>query len=341
MPLLKNKNEDFLKLSNLFRTAKQPIIIPHENPDGDAIGSALALYNIFLQLGTQATVLSPNNFPKFLKWMPGANDVVIANRDLDKAKDIISNSDLIIFVDFNEISRMAAISTIIEINKAPIILFDHHPEPITSSEILFHNIKASSTAEVVYEALIKSEFKSLINQQVAECIYVGIMTDTGSFNFNSSQPNTYKIVSHLLNIGINKDEIFDKIYNNFSFDRMRLLGYMLNKKTLVLPELKTAYISLSKEELKEYNHTTGDTEGFVNYPLSIEGIKISAIFIERKNYIKISLRSKGDFYINQIASEFFNGGGHKNAAGGDYKGEMNDAIEIFINAISQRKNEIE
>jgi len=340
MAFIRKNSAELMQLNEYLKYSKHPVIIPHENPDGDAIGSALAVYHILRLSHVNPVVISPNNFPDFLKWMPGADRIIIANRRLNKAKELIAKADLIIYVDFNEISRMAELAPILQQSNAPVILFDHHPNPAGTYSLVFHSTEASSTAELIFETFEKAGFSGKMNIEAAECLYAGIMTDTGSFNFNSSNASTFRVVSKLLKAGINKDDIFDKVYNNFSASRMRLLGYALNEKMTVLPLYKTAFISLSMKDLADYNYVVGDTEGFVNYPLSVAGVRVSAIFIERPDHIKISFRSKGSFPVNRFASAYFNGGGHLNAAGGEYKGSLAEAIELFVKHISLQQDEI-
>ncbi|HOY40099.1 MAG: DHH family phosphoesterase [Bacteroidales bacterium] len=340
MALIPKNSNSIVKFKEYVLRANHAVIIPHENPDGDAIGSALAMYHLFISLEKKAEVVCPNDFPAFLKWMPGNDSIVIASKEKQKAKALISEADLIICVDFNDITRMAVIQPMIKKAGADVILIDHHPGPVAFYNLLIHSTQSSSTAELIFEATEKAGFLKYANRNFAECIYVGIMTDTGSFNFNSSNSNTFRIVSKILKFGVNKDAAFDNVYNNFSASRMRLLGYALNKALVVLPELKTAYIKLTLKDLQDYGYQDGDTEGFVNYPLSVAGIKVSAIFIERKTFIKVSFRSKNKFAVNQFAAEYFKGGGHINAAGGEYHGSLDEAVEFFTNKIALYTNEI-
>ncbi len=340
MSLFTRNNSIFSKFRQYVTQANQIVIIPHENPDGDAIGSALALWHLLKSINKKAQVISPNNFPAFLKWMPGANGITMASRNKHKAMREIANADLIICVDFNDLTRMSVLAPVLSETTAPVVIIDHHPNPKANSKLLIHSINASSTAEIVFETIEKSDFGSEVNLSMAECLYAGIMTDTGSFNYNSSNANTFRVVSKLLKTGIDKDAIYDRVYNNFSSHRMRLLGYALNEKMTVLDDCKTAYISLSLSDLAKYNYVTGDTEGFVNYPLSVSGVRVSAIFIERENHIKISFRSKGSFPVNSFASKHFFGGGHRNAAGGEFHGTLQEALGHFENLLKNYKDEI-
>jgi phosphoesterase RecJ-like protein len=220
------------------------------------------------------------------------------------------------------------------------IMVDHHPDPADLAEYSILDTKASSTAELVYRLICDLGGQDLVERAIAECLFVGIMTDTGCFSYNSSNPETYRIIAELLKKDIDKDRIYSLVYDNYSTDRMRLLGYSLKDKMVVLPELRTAYISLKKEDLRTYSHKTGDTEGFVNYPFTIRDIRISALFLEREDHIKISFRSKGNFRINKFAQKYFNGGGHMNAAGGEYFGSMEDTLSRFEKRIANYADEI-
>ena len=327
---LSEKNKDAIE------AAANIVILTHMNPDGDAIGSSLGLYHFLKLSGKSVTLITPNSYPDFLHWLPGDEDVVEFDRKSKKASRLISEADTIFLLDFNELKRIGKMGEVVSKNNtATKILIDHHPNPVEKCTIEISDIRVSSTAELVYHLLssLNEELVSDIN--VSECLFTGIMTDTGCFSFNSSRPSTFEAVSALLRSGINKDKIYDNIYNNFSDDRMKLLGFSLDKKMKVIPEHKTAYISLSKEEMKMYNFSVGDSEGFVNFPLSIKGIVFSVLFLEKKGYVKLSLRSKGDFPANEVAKKYFNGGGHKNAAGGESMLNLSETIEKFESVLTE------
>lgn len=322
----------------MLQGGKQNIaIITHRNPDGDAIGSALALYNLFIKMGHLVDVLVPNKIPDFLKWMKHCDKIHIVCNQKDKAVEIIEKSSLIFAVDFNDLGRIDTINKHITISKAYKVLIDHHPNPDPLADLIISKTAASSTAELVYSFIKTLKLSKQIDKDVAECIYCGIMTDTGCFNFNSSRAETFQTVAELIDFGINKDKIYDLVYDNFSNSRMKLMGYCLDKKMVYLEEYNTAYISLSQKELKEYNFKIGDAEGFVNMPLSIKGVLMSALFIENKDRVKISLRSKGDFAVNKIASEYFNGGGHANASGGESYESLENTVNKFVNLLPKFK----
>jgi phosphoesterase RecJ-like protein len=272
--------------------------------------------------------------------MDGAVQILVYSKQRDRVKEELQRADLVFCLDLNEPGRLGKIQPLLEGLDVTTILIDHHPEPDCKADHIFSVQEVSSTAELVFQLIEGLGDVELIDTQIATCLYVGMMTDTGCFSFNSSRPRTFEIVGELLLRGIDKDGIFSQVYDNYSVDRMRLLGYSLEQKLVVLPEHKTAYISLTRDELKRFNHVKGDTEGFVNYPFSVSNIRVSALFIEKEDQIKISFRSKGDFPINSLAAKFFNGGGHKNAAGGESYEGLAATIQKFEKLIGQYSNEI-
>jgi len=316
------------------------VIIPHENPDGDAIGSAIGLAEVLNNIGHNARIVTPNNYPDFLKWFSSDARITVYKDKKKKAKSIIKGADLMFCLDFNEASRAGKLEKRILNFENPKILIDHHPYPTNFCEYTISETKYSSTAELLYDVICTTGFEKKITKSAAEALYTGILTDTGSFAHNTSDPNTFKVVSELMKFGINTDKIQSGVYHNFSADRMKLLGYCLNKKMVVYPELRAAMISISKEELSRFNFKTGDTEGFVNYPLSINNIVFSAIFIEKENIVKASFRSKGNFPANKFSSENFNGGGHLNAAGGESDLPLEETIEKFTQLLPGYKHQL-
>ncbi len=305
-------------------------IITHINPDGDAIGSSLGLHHALCNRGAKSKVIVPNDFPAFLKWMPASDEILVYERRRSEIEDWFSHVEVVFFLDFNDLERLGRLKKVIDNKKVFSVLIDHHPDPENFADILLSEVSVSSTAELVYRFIQQFMGNEIIDKKVAECIYAGIMTDTGSFSFNSSRPDTYHIIAELLSKGINKDIIYSKVYDNFSEQRMKLLGYCLDKKMTVLPELGTAYICLTAEEKKNYNFQPGDSEGFVNYPLSISGIFFSVFFMENSGKVKLSFRSKGDFPVNYFASRHFQGGGHINAAGGETDLPIDKAVDRFL-----------
>ncbi len=316
---------------------KHIVILPHKNPDGDAMGSGLALCNYLREQGKEAYFILPNAMPDYLSWMPGADQLVVYETQKEQAEQILSQTELVFMVDFNHSSRLSALNNVVAPLKVPKIMIDHHPEPEDIAQHVYSRVSASSTCEMVYELLAELEGENVLSVAVATCLMVGLITDTGKFSHNSSNPATYLAVAGLLQAGIDKDFIIDKIYNNHSEDRMRLLGYVLKDKMTILPEYGAAYIALSIEEQQRYNFKQGDTEGFVNYPLGIQGINFSAFFMEKEKIVKCSFRSQGDFPANLVAKEHFGGGGHLNAAGGESNISLEQSVEKFIKILPEYK----
>ncbi|MDR1699290.1 MAG: bifunctional oligoribonuclease/PAP phosphatase NrnA, partial [Prevotellaceae bacterium] len=291
--------------------------VSHSSPDGDAIGSSLGLSHFLQSLGKQVSVIVPNRYPDFLAWMPQCKEILLYNYYTEKSNQRLAEADLIFAVDLNALSRMGAeVSKAVAKSNAPFILIDHHPQPDDFDVVISHT-EITSTCELVLRFIYQMGYLEQLSREAAICLYVGMMTDTGNFSFNSNQPEIYLIIAQLLRFGVDKDDIYNKVFNNHSADRMRLMGYVLDKKMRLYPELRGAMISLSKEELKRYNSKKGDTEGFVNLLLSIKGISIAAFFREENDRIKVSLRSRGSFPVNKLCAENYNGGGHFNAAGGE------------------------
>jgi phosphoesterase RecJ-like protein len=319
---------------------KNIAVLTHVNPDGDAIGSCLALARILSIRGHQAGIITPNMYPDFLKWMPGNDQVVIFNNARKAARGLIENADIVFCVDFNDLSRIKEINELVAKSSALKVLIDHHPTDNYFADVVYCDVHTSSTAELIFDFVHELGFEKAVDIESATCIFTGIMTDTGCFSFNSSIPHTYRVVAKLLEYGIDKDSAYYKVYDNFSSDRMRLLGYALDNKMEIFQEYNTALISLSREEQRRYYFQPGDSEGFVNYPLSIKGIKFSAFFIEKEDHVKMSFRSKGTFAVNRFADQHFNGGGHLNASGGEYRGTLNAALNEFRGLLAKYKKEL-
>jgi bifunctional oligoribonuclease and PAP phosphatase NrnA len=335
-------NLDYTYIRDLVGQSRLIVVTSHHNPDGDAIGSAIAMASTLQLIGKDATVIVPNEYPSFLKWIPGNEKVMIFKLNEEKARDAISRADLIFCVDYNALYRTGAMEEVLRKSKAKKILIDHHPEPVLDDfDFYLSVIQTSSTSELIYRFLEGCSWLDLINQEVATGLFVGIMTDTGSFSFSCNYPSTFKIVAGLLQTGINAEKIHRLVYDTYSEDRLRLLGYCLSEKLIIMPEFHTAYISLSKAELSRFHHQVGDTEGIVNYALSIENIKLAVLLTERKDRIRLSFRSKGDFPVNRIARDHFGGGGHQNAAGGDSFISLEGTVKKLIEVLGQYKEVID
>lgn len=318
-----------------FERADKIVIVSHVSPDGDAIGSSLGLYHFLDSQDKNVTVIVPNAFPDFLKWMPGAKDVLRYDRYKEFADKLIAEADVICCLDFNAIKRIEAMGDAVLASPARKMMVDHHPFPEQFCSIVISHPEISSTSELVFRLICRLGYFEDISKEGAECIYTGMMTDTGGFTYNSNNRETYFIISELLSKGIDKDEIYRKVYNTYSESRLRLMGYILYSKMKVYNEYNAAMISLTKDEQGQFNYVKGDSEGFVNIPLSIKNVCFTAFFREdtEMDMIKISLRSVGDFPCNKVAAEFFNGGGHLNASGGEFQGTMEEAIELFEQAL--------
>ncbi|MDF1576074.1 MAG: DHH family phosphoesterase [Bacteroidales bacterium] len=304
-------------------------VLTHANPDGDAIGSSLALALTLVKLGINAQVVIPDGLPDFLRWLPGIEYSTTFAYKREKAIEILESADLIFCLDFNDPKRLNGVEEHLHKSQAKKVLIDHHQDPHNFTDILISETWRGSVGEMIYVFLREVFEENLMDKDIATCLYVAIMTDTGNFNYASSYPEIFHIVGELMQYDIEKDRIYSNVYDAFSEDRIRLQGYCMQEKMVVLPQFHTAYISLTDEELKRFNHRKGDTEGFVNIPFSVKGVKFTALFIEKKDRIKISFRSRGNFPVNRVASEHYQGGGHINAAGGDSFLSMKETLAGF------------
>jgi phosphoesterase RecJ-like protein len=325
-------------VKKLLNGRKNIVIVGHKNPDGDAVGSCLGLYFFLKELGHNATVLVPNDFPDFLKWLPGSETITIYEKSIDHSLKLISEADLIFTLDFNSLSRIGDMQGPLENSIAKFIMIDHHQQPDDYAVANYSETSMSSTSEMVYVFIESLQGLHLLDSKIATNLYAGIMTDTGSFRFPSTSPSTHRRIAHLIEAGADNAIIHQNIYDTSSPDRMKLLGVAL-KNLVILSEYNTAYISLTQQDLDDNNFRKGDTEGFVNYALSIKGIVFAVIFIENKqeNIVKMSLRSKGDFSVNDVARTHYHGGGHINAAGGRSSHSLNKTISEFISILPAYK----
>lgn len=325
------------ELSDLFMSSDNILLICHINPDGDAVGSQLALYHYLTTKGRNATMISPNKLQEFLKWMDGVDSIKIFTVQRKECIKLIAEASLIVFLDFNQQNRLGEAEQYVVRSASKKVIIDHHQEPKDMADLIISDTSKCSTTELIYELIKDIEEKPFRNIHFSEAIYVGIITDTGNFEHGSYTGRTLNIVADLLETGIEKERIHNLIYNNYSESRMRLLGYALNERLTVIPETKTAYMYLTQQDLKQYNHVMGDTEGFVNLPLSIKGIGFSVLFIEKSDHIKISFRSKGSFPVNEFASKYFSGGGHLNASGGEYNDTLENTIAYFLKVLKETR----
>ena len=324
------ESDSVSKLKAYIQKGEKFVIVSHEMPDGDAIGSSLGLYHYLMSFDKKSIkVIVPNNFPDFLKWMPGAKDIIMYDQYPDFATQLISEADVLFCLDFNTSKRVGKMASAVVASDARKVMIDHHPEPDDFCKIVISHSSISSTCELLFRVICALGDVDMIGESAAVCLYTGMMTDTGSFSYNSNNAEIYLIIGELIKKGIDKDDIYRKVNQVYSENRLRLMGYVLYEKMKVYPDKHTAIFSLTREELNRFQYKSGDTEGFVNMPLSIDGVSFSVFMREETNLIKISLRSVGDFPCNKFAAEYFNGGGHKNASGGEFYGTIDDAVDVF------------
>ena len=330
-----------LDIKKLLSTPKQVVIVPHKNPDGDAMGSTLGLCQYLKKTGHKATVIAPNDYPDFLKWIPGNEEVIIHEMDTATSQDLISSADVIFTLDFNALQRCGDMGTPISKATAVKIMIDHHQQPDDYADYVYSDVTMCSTCQMVYHFIEKMEDLDQIDIAIGEALYAGIMTDTASFRFPLTTSTTHKVIGHLIDIGVEKSKIHNAVYDTNSFGRLQLLGCAMTNLRF-LENHHTAYISLTNKELNAHGFKKGDTEGLVNYGLSLEGAKLAAIFIEHKqeSIIKISFRSKGSFDVNKFARSHFNGGGHNNASGGRSDLNLEDTITKFTNLLTEYELEL-
>jgi phosphoesterase RecJ-like protein len=317
------------------------VITAHQKPDGDAMGSTLGLYHFLKQLGHEVTVISPTNWAQFLDWMPGVDQVIDFEAHKKEAIEIIANADYVFCLDFNILHRTKYLEPIIREAKALKILIDHHQQPDTPSFAYgISDVNMSSTCEMIYDFIVQSGHSNFINIDIATCLYTGLMTDTGSFRFPSTTASVHKIVAHLKELGLQHAKIHENIYDNSTENRLKFMGNAFLNRMTVLPEYKTAIMAIPKTDIYKFDLKTGDTEGLVNYLLSIEGIKFAAIVIDREEERKWSFRSKGNFDVNIFARKHFEGGGHANAAGGRSSKSVDETLNDFKTIIEKYKSQL-
>lgn len=323
------KPKSIKSLKSFLAEPRRIAIVTHWSPDGDAMGSSLGLHNYLIKCGHHSTVVVPNEYPEFLNWMKGNDTVVVAEKHMKKAQDVLKNAEMIFCLDFNDLSRINSLGEFIKTLGIPLVMIDHHPKPTPFANYALHKVSASSTCELIYEFIQAMKGLHCIDKEIAECLYAGIMTDTGSFRFPSSTAFTHKVTAELIKKGAEHSLVHNRIYDDNTQDRLRLLGYTLSEKLQVIPELHTAFFTLTNEEHDRFHYKKGDTEGLVNYALTIRGIVFAVFFAERDGKVKCSFRSKGNFDVNLFARANFSGGGHKNAAGGASDEKLEDVVKKF------------
>lgn len=328
------------QFKSLFAEPRKVVIVSHTNPDGDAIGSSLALAEVLQAQGHEAVCIVPNRFPYYLEWIPRAKQMLIYRFDAEQAQTAIDSADVIICADMNNLSRLEDLSKAIAANTtAKRVLIDHHLNPEEGFDVVVSHPESSSTAFLVYSLLVQAFGAQVIDQTIATQLYVGIITDTGNFAFSNLTPDLFRAVAALVETGIDIPTIYNNIYNSFTEGRARLFGYAINRKMKTLLKGTVAYISLTEEEMRRYWFQQGDSEGFVNYPLTIKKMRMSAMFTQQHDFIRVSLRSRGAVDVDTFARRYFNGGGHHNAAGGKSFVSMDETIQHYIEAVEEYRKE--
>ena len=327
---------DIAAVKQLLQTPQKIAIIPHRNPDGDAMGSSLAMFHFLKKQNHDVVVVLPNEFPDFLAWLPGAEKAVVFEKNIDTTAALLESCKIIFALDFNALHRVGELEKVLEKLQTTFVMIDHHQEPADFAKYTFSDTSFGSTCEMVYHFIEALNYKNLIDKDIATCIYTGILTDSGGFKYPKTTPTTHRIVADLIEIGAENTKIPNLLFDNNSLSRLHLMGVAF-KNLKVFDNKKTAYMALSQKELDDNNFEKGDTEGFVNYALSIKGIIFAAIFIENRQekIIKISFRSQGDFDVNQFARQHFEGGGHINAAGGKSTSSLAETILKFENLVEK------
>jgi phosphoesterase RecJ-like protein len=320
---------------------RKVVILTHFKPDADALGSSLGLARYLKKKGHTVTVITPSDYPDFIAWMPGNDEVVIFQKDKpERCAKLVADAEMIFCLDFSSLNRINELGEMVRGAGAKKVLVDHHLEPEHFADFEQWDGTAASTAELVYQLIVALDDQALVDGPMADCLYAGIMTDTGGFRHSNTNHKVFQIASDLVARGANPYKVSKLIYETNSLERLRLMGYVLWEKLQVLPEYKTAYIALTADELKRFGSQTGDTEGLVNFGLSIKGIKLSVIISDRRENIKLSLRSLGDFSVNEMARAHFQGGGHRNAAGGQTNLTLEQTVKKFLDLLPQYKDQL-
>ncbi|WPU99611.1 DHH family phosphoesterase [Mucilaginibacter sp. cycad4] len=329
---------DLASLTDLLTKPQKIVITTHHKPDGDAMGSSLGLYNYLIQQGHHARVIAPTDYPDFLSWLPGNENVIIYTEHREEAAALIADAKLIFCLDFNALSRINDMGELVGESNAYKIMIDHHLEPADFDDYRHWDINACATAQLVYDFIVNElHHKELVNKDVATCLYTGIMTDSASFRLPNTTSGVHRIVADLIDAGAVNWRIHELVYNSASENRLRFLGHCLANCLEVLPEFNTAIIAVNKHDLERFDVETGDTEGVVNYALSMASIRLAAFIVERSDRVKLSLRSKGEFPANEICKKYFNGGGHRNAAGGHSEDSLEQVIQQFKQILPEYK----
>lgn len=332
---------NFREVKELLSTPKRIIIIPHRKPDADALGSSLGLRSFLQKKGHDPLVISPTDYPEFLYWMQGNETVIIEeNEESSKIQDLINGADIVFCLDFNSLKRIDNLGEMVSKSTATKFMIDHHLDPDCDSDFTFYSTSAAATAELIYEFIVKMGDRELIDKGIADCLYAGIMTDTGQFKHNNTTQNVHYVTANLMELGADVSKVGSLIYDTRSYDQLKFLGFSLGQRLTFLPEFNTAYIAISAVDLARFNSRTGDTEGLVNYALSLNEAVLGALIYEHDDHVRLSFRSKGDFSVNDFARDHFDGGGHKNAAGGTCHLSFSETINKFTAILHDYKQQL-
>lgn len=325
----------------LLASPKRIVITTHQNPDADALGSSLGLASYLKKKNHSVHVITPTDYPEFLQWMSGEKEVInFESEKQETAKRLIAEADIIFCLDFSALGRIKAMEEYVRTSAAKKVLIDHHQQPESFADFVFWNEKAAATCELIYQLIEILGDKALIGVSAAECLYAGLVTDTGSFRFDSTTKDLHRVAGELIEIGVQTNDIHRKIFDNNSLERMQFLGFAISQKLVYMPQYRVSYIAISKEELARFGSKNGDTEGIVNYGLSIKGVQMTAMFVERDDMIRISFRSVKDFSVSEFARNYFSGGGHKNAAGGRSYDSLSKTLEKFLSLLPQYQSQL-
>ena len=333
--------QDIGEIKGLLSSKKKIVLTAHLNPDGDAIGSSVAMLHYLRKKGHDVEAIAPNRFPDFYSWMPGSEDIIIFEKSAAKAKELLSKADIVFSLDYNSFNRVGPMTKYLKEAPGIKFLIDHHIDPQEGLDYYLSTTKITSTGELIYNFIDMMGDIELLDKNTAAAIYLAIMTDTGSFSYASNYPDTYRVVATLIEKGVDAERIHRLVYDTFSEHRLRLLGYAISERMIVWHDLKTAIIYLTKDDLKRFHFQVGDTEGIVNYPLSMDGVNLAVLITEKEKKIKLSFRSKGDFSVNDLARAHFKGGGHKNAAGGQSGNNLDETIKGIKEVLKPLKNKLD
>ncbi len=333
--------QDTFFLKAELTSPKAIVILTHHKPDADALGSSLALGRFLEKKGHSVNVITPSDYPEFLTWMPGNDNVLVYNKvNKERIFELIRNAGIIFCLDFSSLKRINDMRYKVEESKGKKVLIDHHLDPEDFADYTFWDVGASSTAELIFELIVEMGEKELIDCEIAEMLYAGIMTDTGSFKHPNTTAKVHLITAELMQLGADVNKVAKFIYDNNSLDRLKFMGFIFTERLKVIDELNVAYITISVSDLRRFNSKTGDTEGLVNFALSLKDIKLAALIIDREVHVKMSFRSVGDFSVNDFARKHFDGGGHKNAAGGRSNLPFKEVVENFEKAVHEYASEL-